>query len=68
MCPVEGEDKGVCVCVRVLEGVFFSVRLRMRVYVPLCEGEVTDLLKVNFFGQPNFQTDNFAQRNGAKMP
>ena len=30
--------------------------------------EQTDLLKVNYFAQPNFQTDNFAQRNGPKMP
>ena len=26
-----------------------------------------DLLKANFFAQPNFLTDNFVQRNGPKM-
>ena len=28
----------------------------------------TDLLKANSFAQPNFQTDDFAQRNWPKMP
>ena len=28
----------------------------------------TDLLKVNFFAQPNFITEHFAQRNWPKMP
>ncbi len=27
-----------------------------------------DLLKVNYFAQPNFKTDNFAQRNWPKIP
>ena len=28
----------------------------------------SDLLKANFFAQPNFLTKNFEQRNGPKMP
>ena len=28
----------------------------------------TDPIKVNSFAQPHFQTDNFAQRTGPKMP
>ena len=32
------------------------------------EEEEADFLKVNYFAQPNFLTDNFAQRNGPKMP
>ena len=31
-------------------------------------GNLADLLKANSFAQPNILTDNFAQRNGPKMP
>ena len=30
--------------------------------------DFSDLLKANSFLQPNFLTDNFAQRNSPKMP
>ena len=31
----EGEDEGVCASVRVLYGVCFCVRVKMRVFVPV---------------------------------
>ena len=37
----------------------------LAIYIPI---HLTDLLKANYFAQPNIQTDNFAQRNGSKMP
>ena len=36
-------------------------------FIPIDMKDAADL-KVNYFKQPNFQTDNFAQRNWPKMP
>ena len=67
-------DSVNCICIWylvLLWGEVFPENCSSIVYTnidPSVHRQHTDLLKVNSFAQPNFLSENFAQRNGPKMP